>query len=114
MQSVDYGHGRWDEGTYGNGKPYRTFSTYTPAGIEGYIGYVKQKIDTDIKLVVTETEVIWSWEGFNSTRLPDLTELRQSIDMTEKEYFPLFLLPGCETDGDFSSVTIVSSKLGKN
>merc|ERR1711892_850370 len=114
LQSVDYGHGRWDEGTYGNGKPYRTFSTYTPAGIKGYIGYVKQKIDTDIKLVVTETEVIWSWEGFNSTRLPDLTELKQSIDMTEKEYFPLFLLPGCETDGDFSSVTIVSSKLGKN
>eukprot|EP00092_Neocalanus_flemingeri_P055986 GFUD01066297.1.p1 GENE.GFUD01066297.1~~GFUD01066297.1.p1 ORF type:complete len:898 (+),score=162.35 GFUD01066297.1:62-2755(+) len=112
LQSMDYEYGAWFSGEYNDGRKWTSFETRVPEGIES-IGYVSQKIDSDVKLVVTETEVIWSWEGFKSPRQPEITELRQKINMNEKEYFPLFMIPGCETDGDFSSVKIISSKVGK-
>jgi len=108
LQKVSYRNGAWPGGNYG-------FSHQSPQGVldSGYLGYINQKIDSDVKLVVTDTEVIWSWEGFKEDNNPDWTELRQKMDIKEKEYFPLFVLPGCEDDGDFSSVTIISSKVGK-
>ena len=113
LQDVSYTHAATFEETDWQGNKEHRFIRKTPEGQGGYLGYVKQKIDSDIKLVVTETEVIWSWEGFYADKRPNLTELRQTIDMKEKQYYPLFLLPGCEDDRDFSAVDIISSKVGK-
>ena len=70
-------------------------------------------LDSKIKLVVTETEVIWSWKGFRSANIPGLTEARHVFNITEKEYYPFFILPGCEKDGQFSSIEILDSKPGR-
>ena len=107
LQDVDYGYAKWSDD---RGSFYHT----QPEGLGvSSLGYVNQKIDSDIKLVVTETEVIWSWDGFHAKRNTNLTELRQTIDMRKKEYYPFFLLPGCEEDQDFSAVEIISSKVGR-
>jgi len=66
--------------------------------------------DAEIKLVVTETEVVWSWNGFRNPKNPNLTEARLNFDIREKDYYPFFVLTGCNTDGQFSAVEIVSSK----
>ena len=97
-------------------KEGRSLISYTPKNITGVkysLGYVSMNANTEIKLVVSDKEVIWSWEEFHTKRNPSLTKLNMTINMAEKEYFPIFLLPGCEKEGDFSAVEITSSKVTK-
>jgi len=79
----------------------------------GDLGFVSWKMDSEINLEVTETEIVWSWEGFNSTE-NNLTEFRQKINTREKEYYPVFILNGCDEEEEFSSVEIIRSKVGKS
>ena len=62
---------------------------------------------------VTESEVIWSMEGFKDEgpEKKKWTEFRFPINITEKEWFPLFVVAGCE-DYNRSVVEIVESKIG--
>lgn len=87
--------------------------TFGGRGMNPDLGYVEMNLDSKIKLVVTETEVIWSWKGFRSANIPGLTEARHVFNITEKEYYPFFILPGCEKDGQFSSIEILDSKPGR-
>lgn len=57
------------------------------------------------KLTVTDTGVVWSWANFSFTH---------TIDILAKDYYPIFLLHGCDDKQEFSSVKIISSKTGKN
>ena len=84
-------------------------NSFGPTVFSPDLGFVEMNIDSDIKLVVTDTEVIWSWKGFRSEKNPGMKESRHAFNITEKEYYPLFILPGCENEGQFSAIKILGS-----
>jgi len=85
--------------------------SYNITGVDDSLGYVTMNIGTEIKLVVSDTEAVWSWEGFHSEENPNLEDVRIPINMLEKQYYPFFILPGCEEEGQFSAIEIVRSKI---
>jgi len=82
-------------------------------GLNPDLGYVEMSLDSDVKLVVTESEVIWMWKGFKTAKIPGLKKSRHRFNIMEKKFFPLFILPGCENEGEFSSIKILESKSGR-
>ena len=89
-----------------------TYDRRTPKGLTGeeannankQKNNVLLRMNSNVKLVVSDTGIIRSWEGFS---------LQQTIDMKEKQFYPIFLLPGCVNEGDLSSIKIIHSKVGK-
>ena len=81
-------------------------------GSQEYLGWgLPINTGTEIKLNVYDSEVVWSWEGFHDKENPTLTEARIPINILEGNYYPFFILPGCEEEGQFSAIEIVSSKV---
>jgi len=80
-------------------------------GVDEYLGNTDMEYGTEIKLVVTETEAVWSWEGFHDEKSPTLTEARLPINIQEHHFYPFFILPGCNEEGQFSAIELVSSKV---
>ena len=73
-----------------------------------------QKTETEkIYLQVTDTEVIWSMEGFKDEgpARKKWTEFKFALNISEKEWFPLFVVGGC-SDYNRSVVEIVHSNIG--
>ena len=58
---------------------------------------------SSIKLTVTESGLAWSWDNFSFTH---------TINISAKSYYPIFFLHGCRDKDQFSSVKIISSKVG--
>ena len=59
--------------------------------------------NSSVKLAVTDTAVVWSWDGFSFTH---------TINILEKHYYPLFFLHGCKDKREFTTVKIIKSKTG--
>ena len=62
---------------------------------------------------VTDTEVIWSMDGFKDEgpARREWTEFKFALNISEKEWFPLFVVGGC-SDYNRSVVEIVHSNIG--
>merc|ERR1712179_500475 len=73
---------------------------------------VLHKRTGNISVEVTDTEVIWRMEGYEDEAKdakPGAEDYRHALDVTEKEYFPVFGFGGCNNHEEQPSVEIVSS-----
>ena len=109
-----YGFKSYNSTDY-NGRKVIRWSHTTPkvaGGTKEHLGWgLPINTGTEIKLNVYDSEVVWSWEGFHDKTNPNLTEARIPINILERNYYPFFILPGCEEEGQFSAIEIVSSKI---
>ena len=84
---------------------------------------------TTLSMRVTETEVIWSWDGFAEgintaayslrkafefVPMSNATELKHKINTATKTFYPIIISSECGKAGDFSSFEIIDSKIGKD
>ena len=62
---------------------------------------------------MTDTEVIWSMDGFKDEgpEKKKWTEFKFALNISEKEWFPLFVVGGC-SDYNRSVAEIVHSNIG--
>jgi len=65
---------------------------------------VQKNPESAVKLTGTKTGVVWSWDG---------TTVTHPLDLLAEQFYPVFILPGCNEEEEFSSVKILSSKTGK-
>ena len=79
-------------------------------GVEDMTGYTHMNIDTEITLVVTDTEAVWSWDGFRDEDNPTLSKARIAVNTKDGHFYPFFILPGCNKEGQFSAIKIIRSK----
>ena len=86
--------------------------------------YLMGKDDTTIKLKLTESEVVWSWDGFTKgdggymdgkyrfKQTSNETEMRHQFDIKTKAYYPVIIFNVCT--GEESSFEILESKVGQD
>ena len=77
-----------------------------------------------VKLKVTDSEVIWSWDGFSKgyrdrkfgfTQTSDDTEMRNQFDIKTNAFYPVVFFYVCNIgEGGESSFEILGSKLGQD
>lgn len=74
-----------------------------------------------INMRVTDSEVIWSWDGFaegiwvygrDFNQTSDAMELKHQINIKEKTFYPVIIYAECSQVGDFSTIEIINSKIG--
>jgi len=89
--------------------------------------YLMEKNDTTIRLKVTESEVIWSWNGFTKgdggyrdgkyrfNQTSNDREMRHQFDIKSKPYYPIIIFHVCKNFGsESSSFEILESKAGQD
>jgi len=80
---------------------------------------------TTLTMRVTETEVIWSWDGFTEginerhygyefVAKSDARELKHKINTRARAFYPIITFSEHNKAGDFSSIQIIDSKIGKD
>ena len=94
--------------------------------IEDKKGPALMNTTTIVKMKVTDSAVIWSWDGltvgdvnyvkyaffeFNPTS--DDTQVSHEIDIRAKNYYPIVIYRNCQKLGDFATVEIIDSKVGE-
>ena len=88
--------------------------------------YLLRNNDTTIKLKVTDSEVIWSWDGFTKgdggyrdgkyrfNQTSDDIKMRHQFDIKTKSYYPVIIFNVCNKFGEESSFEILESKVGQD
>ena len=81
---------------------------------------------TTLIMRVTETEVIWSWDGFTEginektdwfyefVNKSDAREMKHKINTRARAFYPIIAFSENNKAGDFSSIQIIDSKVGKD